>query len=215
MTESFEDVLDKAKLVLDFSSKDHVHVAMAIARNKYNPEIGHQANDYKKGDCVFREVLNENNWDNKLRKLYTLATNYSNDPIKPEDFVIYVTVNPRSLSKAKFLLEKEFISWREHGTEGRKLKRVDAYWVSCLQKPEARATRNWFLFDVDMKDYNTAKNLKFDIIDSADRDDLMMVDVETRNGYHVMSTPFNLQDLVLPKYIECKKDAMVMVFRND
>ncbi len=77
-------------------------------------------------------------------------------------------------------------------------------WLSAIMQPQSRMTR-YFLLDIDTKDKKEVEeienNLKAMKVNKFFR-------YETKNGYYIISEPFNPQ--ILP-FIQIKKDGLLLL----
>ncbi len=185
---------------------DEVLVMIAIARKKYNEKL-------KSEQVVFREVVTKETWKRKFKKLKTLVHHYPSIA-KPEDYSIYISYNPRSLSKALYLFENRMANWRLEFLRSKKpdnfyfhLKKLDREFVSCLQKPEAKSRAWHFLIDVDDMQkigqvHEQIKKLDIKIKEESN----------TRNGRHILVKPFNVSLWEAIESVELKKDGIFHIY---
>lgn len=186
--------------------EDRVYVLMAIARKKENPSVTSSS------EPVFREVIkDEDDIRRKVEKLESTIKNYRDDSGQQLNFRLYVNANARNTVKAYFNFRERMNGWvkdRMYGQEStaRKFKQVDSHWKSELQKPESRDETR-FVFDLD--DVTEAEETRFveqvrDFVDD-------VREVETPNGYHVVTRPFNYNDLETEVEYELKTDGMIFL----
>lgn len=203
--------LEELKALCDFEGDNECYVLIAIARKKYNPEIKSEA-------AVFREVVKrEEDVERKYKKLRILVQHYEHDMIKPSDFNLYVTANPRCCEKAYKMLKCRFANWDYEGLYPH-IKKIQGEWFSCLQKPECRARKRFFVLDIDTKDHDF-----LDQVGNALMADGIMVwdfmSVNTRSGIHMLLEPGAYQNLrrLLSKnkeLAEIKPDGLVFIERG-
>lgn len=186
--------------------EDEVLVMLAIARKKYNERL-------KSEEVVFREVVDKEIWERKYKKLLTLVRHYPSRA-KPEDYSVYITYNPRSLTKAIHLLKMRMIEWERNAIISGNfssyfmhLKKIDREFISCLQKPEARSRKWHFLIDVD--DMSKLEEVREQI----DKLGLKVCgESRTKNGMHILVRPFNLQLWKPIENVEVKRDGIFHIY---
>jgi hypothetical protein len=128
-----------------------------------------------------------------------------------ERFRLYLTANARDALTATFELRRSMDDWLEgriHGDEGvnAKFKRVDSEFVSTLQSDACRDETN-FVFDLD--DATAAD--RDALVGDLDEHTEVALTRETPNGYHVVTDPFNYNELATAVEYELKTDGMVFV----
>ncbi len=178
---TLQEILTNAEYFINQLRDDEVHVAIFIARKKYNPDLP-SATDYRKVG-IWREIVTKKDYKEKIQKIYTLAKYYEHEIARPEDYNCYITHNPRSAHKAlvKF---KSFLSRYDYDPNPDSLKHFSAEWFSCLQGPEGRSRKLSFCLDVDTKDLKTRESLNGLGVEW---------EVETRNGRHLIIPPQQLE----------------------
>lgn len=180
---------------------EHVYIVMAIARRKFNPEISNS------NEIVHRRILTcEEDISGQVDDILALINRHE------LNFRIYLTVNPRDIVSAYHAFVQELVSWSEslyNGDSGvhTKMERISSEWKSTLHKQEHKAD-SLFLFDVD--DVTEEKAWEFYRKLSEETDVVRFV--ETPNGYHFISEPFNYTQWSAPvEYDELDTDGMVHV----
>ena len=184
-----------------------VYLLMAIARTRENP---HLSSDSEVG---FREVLKcDQDAARKYRKLACVADQYRDDNGDPLTFRLYLSVNARNTLTAYFNFLDRLNGWSKDMVYGddavdQKLKRVDQYWKSELQRDSSKDDSR-FLIDVDTTEIDTG-NLKQRLETYTD----VVCLRETPNGYHVITEPFNYTEMVyLQDHDEIEVEAGRMLF---
>lgn len=212
--------------VMDFQDNE-VYILIVLARKKYNP-------DFKKSSrAVMREILTKDNYEVKLQKCLALMLNYQGETenLSPEDMNLYLQVNPRNVKKGLRALKIHMAEW-EYDNDYSFCYHMNAKWTSCLQKSAARSRKRLFIVDVDTKDESTLQtcyeaigkslDAKYDSVDDP------VFTVETRNGYHLVAPPFNVQTFyqninpewhpsspTAPKLVEVKTDDCLFLWSGD
>lgn len=177
--------------------KDNVYLIMAIARKKDN--------DLTKGtEVVIRDVLRkEKDIERRYPRLRKQVVGFKEDG-EPINFYMYVSCNPRDARKGFYNFLKRQINWArddhfDDESVDLKVKKLDRYWMSEIQKPQNKAWTN-FLWDVDDKSkLEEAKELTGDLEIKMER--------ETKNGYHLITDAFDYTELDIPEWLTIKKDA--------
>ena len=191
-----------------FNNPYEVYVLFGISRKKDNDCTGGQ-------EKVFREVIkNAGEIEKKYHRLKNSVLAYRDSDGREQKFYLYISVNARNTKKAFFLMQKEMLVTNEELSNQvdvtNKLNRVDRYWLSCLMRPTSRAGRGKFLFDIDFKGKEKLDSL-LDMIKKATTIKLIQ---ETKNGYHVLTEPFNRTEMtnqsVLWDY-QIKTDSLLFV----
>lgn len=166
-----------------------VYLLMAIARTRENPQLNSNS------EVVFREVVKyEKDIRRKYDKLACSVENYRDDAGNSLTFRLYLTVNARNTLTAYFNFLDRLNGWSKDMVYGDdavdgKLKRIDSYWKSELQRDSSKDDSR-FLLDVDTKDIDTG-DLKQRLEAYTD----VVVLRETPNGYHVITEPFPYPDM--------------------
>ena len=166
-----------------------VYLLMVIARTRENPHLSSNS------EVVFREVLKgEQDIARKYQKLSCVADQYRDDAGDPLTFRLYLSVNARNTLTAYFNFLDRLNGWSKdmvYGDEAvdRKLKRVDQYWKSELQRDSSKDDSR-FLIDVDTTEIDTG-DLKQRLETYTEVVQLR----ETPNGYHVITEPFNYTEM--------------------
>ena len=180
---------------------DRGYVLMAIARKSQNPELSNSE------EIVHRRVLaSEDDVGYCYRDLKALIDNYD------YTFRVYLTANPRSLTKAFYNFNKEMQEMSRqlyHGHDGvvGRLSRLGSEWKSEVHSPEVKYS-DYFLFDLDgVTDEELVEfeeTLKVYVP--------KVWRVPTPNGFHILCEPFNYKKFDAPvQYDELSTDGMVFV----
>lgn len=126
-------------------------------------------------------------------------------------FRLYITANARNTRDAYFNFRQRMNSWvknqiKRDDTAPRKFKQLDSYWKSELQKPEAR-DETFFMFDLD-----DVSSDAFDQLHSKLREQTATKTwTETTNRYHIVTEPFNYNNLETDVEYELKTDGLLFV----
>lgn len=188
--------------------RDSAYIITAMARPKENEQIAH-------GDMpAFREIItDEDGIQEKLRKLLTLGRNYTPEEGGELTFRMYITANSRDCLKAFHLYQKELIDMNRRMSDGHEetynhLKRIDKEWISTLQSDTNKET-NRFIIDIDKKSQSLLEETASELREKTDIKHI----IETPNGYHIITHPFNYTELDAKEdeEIEIKTDSLMFL----
>lgn len=154
-----------------------------------------------------RLVFNDSDVAVLYNELLVERSNYPN-----LDFYMYITASPRSVKKALTIFTTECIYMLANlQSDVGQLKRIDKLlhlWYSILQKPEARGSLKRFILDIDTKDNSV---LAQSIARAKDLGANIIAIRETRNGYHVLCTPFDVSKFQFTETVQYKRDGLLFV----
>jgi hypothetical protein len=144
-------------------------------------------------------------------RLRRTTAGYQSDADDSLTFRLYVTVNARNAMDAYFNFRERMDGWVRDRLDGdeaapRKFKRLDSYWKSELQKPAARDDTR-LLFDLDEATAGEKSRLVSTLSDRTE----VVTRRETPNGYHVVTEPFNYDELDRDLNYELKTDGLLLV----
>ncbi len=208
--------LELIKEHCNFATDFDVYVLLGVARKKDNAGITSSQ------EVVFREIIKgKDNIEKKCTKLVTQCKNYKNADDKGMNFYIYISVNGRDSRKGYMTFKNQMLKYEREILFGvdchNQLKRVDSIWLSALMKPESRSTNNRkFMLDIDTKDERAVTAIVGGCL--AKVHPFPILKQETKNGWHYVTTPFNVKefnDLIeaetLQYICEVKTDALLFV----
>lgn len=126
---------------------------------------------------------------------------------------IHKTVNARDTEKARKWLLKKLIDF----PEGRGF--VDSLWRTALLQPECVAGEKKFLLDIDTKNPLTLMAVEGFIEQAsnlaASKDgyerNLLLEKVETENGWHYITAPFDTRDVLTLPDVNLQRDGYVYI----
>lgn len=167
-----------------FNNPYEVYVILGVSRKKENNCTNSQ-------EKVFREIIKRPSCiEKKFNRLRNSVLAYRDSDGSKRNFYTYVSVNARDTRKAFFQLQKQMLGMSEELSKGvdvsNNLNRINRYWLSVLMKPISRAGRGKFVVDIDIKDER--KEL---IVEQLKKETEIILEQETKNGYHVVIMPFN------------------------
>lgn len=189
----------------DFN-RDDAYILIAMARPKENEQInhGHMPN--------FREIItSKDKIEEKLRKLLTLGRNYEPKEGGDLTFRMYITANSRDCIKSYHMYQKELIDMNRQMFNGHEqthnhIKRIDKEWISTLQSDTNKRTSR-FIIDIDRKSETLLRETATKL---EERTDIREI-IETPNGYHIITAPFNYTELDTSDDIEIKTDSLMFL----
>lgn len=205
MKETTTETVDWLSEYCEFG-EERVYLLMAIARAKENPSINSNR------EVVFREVLkHEQDPRRKFEQLQALARNYRSDSGAELTFRLYITANARNTVKAYFDFRSRMNDWTKEWILGdetahRKLKRVDRHWLSAIHRDQSRDETR-FLFDLDDERREELERLRNALNEQTE----LITWRETPNGYHIVTEPFNYNELAVEADYELKTDGMLFL----
>jgi len=175
-----DELLDTLDELWTFTD-ERCYMLIAIARSKENEEI--QATDQP---TIRKLIEDRDELEDKLDQLQHACSRF------PQRYRLYGTINGRNARDALHLLQKESLNWlRESEKSGEtptKLKRIDHEWKSMLHRPKCRDQKR-FLWDLDTTSKSTCATLQ-----KATEAHHIMTQ-ETPNGYHIITEPFNFNEI--------------------
>lgn len=179
---------------------ERVYVLMAIARPKENEDLTHGSAP------VIREVVEDA--DDLRRKVEQLDHAVSRFEAT---YRLYLSANARDVTRAFFELRRSTDEWLEMRLNGNeevvgKFRRIDSEFKSVLQRDTCRDDTN-FVFDLD--DVTAAEATAFR--EAVAEFTAIHMSRETPNGYHVVTDPFNYNELATDVDYERKTDGMVFL----
>lgn len=183
-----EDAELLAFLMDDFCEfgSNRTYLLIAMARPKENETITNN------NMPIFREIITRSGKiQYKYAQLKALADNYTSMSDSEPTFRLYITANARDTQKAFFQYQKGLIDYQKHISNGHeatleKIKRLDREWESKLQQ-DGNKDDNLFIIDIDTKNESTYTSM----IDTLSKETTIKTAIETPNGYHIITKPFN------------------------
>jgi len=176
----------------EFNNPYDCYVLLAVSRKKDTPELTNSQ------EIVFREVIKHiKDIDRKYKRIKLNCQNYRDDNGKAYPFYIYISLNARNAKKANILMMNKLLLWLEEESNGvdrsKMFKKMAGNFYSHLMKPESRTkSQKYFMIDYDEKDkIDEFKKLLKDITETN-----IILEQETKNGYHLKIKPFNRNELV-------------------
>lgn len=128
---------------------------------------------------------------------------------------IYACVNKRDFNKAIHKFKVEQLDADLYHQEQKENFYLDARnrFIGCLMQPTQKA-ESFFLFDVDNEEGRDVMGEFLQCLDNEKEgisNDLIVHRYSTKNGWHFITKPFNHTKIQLPKNVELKKDALLLL----
>ncbi len=122
-----------------------------------------------------------------------------------QNYRIYSCVNDRDINKAIRTFKKTQLDADYYDEENRNSFYTDIKnrWLSALMQPQSRKS-HYFLLDIDTKDSDLIHKIELRLAVMTGN----FFKYETKNGYHIVSNPFNTS--LLPD-VEIKKDGLLLL----
>lgn len=122
---------------------------------------------------------------------------------------IYAAVNERDFSKAirQFKYEQLEADYYDQVQKENFYLNIKNRFVGCLMQPTQKKT-SYFLFDID--NHEDIKDTTAEILSIIPNEHIIKL-YATKNGWHLITEPFNYTKLTLPKNCELKKDALLLL----
>lgn len=121
---------------------------------------------------------------------------------------IYASVNERNFPKAirQFKFEQLEADYYDQTQKENFYLDVKNRFIGCLMQPAQRAT-NFFLFDVDTVEGNDTHGETLHCLPP----ELIITQYKTKNGWHIITQPFDYTKITLPNGVEMKKDGLLLL----
>lgn len=194
---SEEDILKSAKHIFD-NFKDYsdgCRVLLLLQRNKE----GGQTHNTK-----LKKIVTRSSQD-FLKGLIELVKekNESELPLR-----IYSSLNKRDFEKAIRQFKSEQLDADYFHQEQKENFYIDARnrFVGALMQPQQRGS-NLFMFDIDEEEGRDVMGETLQVIPN----EHILMQYKTKNGWHIITTPFNHTTINLPKNCEFKKDGLLLL----
>lgn len=198
-----KDVTEKLLKYCNFTDET-CYILLLISRKKENEQ---QTESEKIGKVRRSLIMNPDEIAEALREFELVAKLF------PEtQYRIYVSVNSRSVLKGMCEFQKKLTDMQYSLINGNREVLTTAYrlgseWKSILAKKECRAEKK-FLFDIDflnstVEGQTATENFKNDIDNVAE----IVYFGESKNGYALVTNPFDIRKLTLPNDVGLKTDA--------
>lgn len=148
---------------------------------------------------IKRISKNSEEFDKMVQELLEIKKN-SGRPYR-----LYASVNARDINKAIRIFKQNQLNADYYSVEDRNSFYFDLKnrWISAFMQPQARAETN-FLLDIDTKDNATLKDIETRLLKITRN----FFRYETKNGYHIVSQPFNPN--LLPD-VDINKDGLMLL----
>lgn len=192
-----EAIIKRAKNIFDEFKNftNGYHVLLLLQRHKE----GGETNNTKIQKIVSR---NPKEYLQGLEKLVEAMTS-SDKPLR-----VYASLNERDIEKAIRQFKYEQLESDYYDQEQKENFYLDSRnrFVGALMQPQQRKT-NMFLFDVDNEEGRDVMGETLRILPP----DVIIQQYPTKNGWHIITSPFNYTTITLPKGCEFKKDGLILL----
>jgi len=193
-----EEKIKKAKNIFEEFKNftDGFSVLSLIHRNKE----GGETNNIKYKKVITR---NSDEFFDALNELVDIQMS-SDIPYR-----IYSSVNERDFNKAirKFKYEQLESDYYDQVQKENFYLDIRNRFLGCLMQPTQKAT-SYFLFDVDNVE---GKDLCGETLNAIKDKELIVKLYPTKNGWHILTHPFNYTKIKLPDGVELKKDGLLLL----
>lgn len=124
-------------------------------------------------------------------------------------FRVYASLNERDFNKAIHKFKYEQLDADLFHDEQKQNFYLDVKnrFIGCLMQPSQRAS-SFFLFDIDKDD--DIKDTTAGTLNVIPSEHIVKL-YPTKNGWHLITKPFDYTKVVLPKNCEFKKDALILL----
>lgn len=188
-----QDIKDEVERIkLEFSDfMEGVRVLFLIHRNKE----GGDTNNTK-----VRKIITQNSKE-FIEELSALVKMKNESE---EAYRIYSSVNDRNVEKAirKFKYEQLDADYYDGEQKHQFYFDIRNRWIGCLMQPQQKKS-SLFLFDVDTEDNGEALKALHDVE--------IVKSYKTKNGWHIVTQPFNHTKKTLPENVELKIDGLLLL----
>lgn len=174
---------------------NNYHVLFLIHRNKE----GGDTNNTK-----VKKVIVRNNGEYKTELINLLTEKHNSElPLR-----IYASLNERNFDKAirQFKYEQLDADYFDQVQKENFYLDTKNRFIGCLMQPPQRKT-SYFLFDVDNED---GRDVMGEALTALPPEQIVQT-YSTKNGWHIITKPFDYTKCVLPKNCEFKKDALLLL----
>lgn len=146
---------------------------------------------------------NSEEWVYTLAKLLQEKADYPQMSLR-----IYQSLNTRNVEKGIMHFKHTMLDADYYNKEQKQWFYLDVRnrIVSALMKP-ACADSSLFLYDIDTKDEYLVLDFKT-LLSSQTK---IIHEYETKNGYHIITYPFDPNLFICPLYVDLKKDALMLL----
>ena len=184
------DIMEEFRLFTN-----NYHVLFLIHRNKE----GGETNNTK-----VEKIIVRNNLEYKKALILLLTKKYQSDlPLR-----IYASLNERNFNKAirQFKYEQLEADYYDQVQKENFYLDIKNRFIGCLMQPAQKAT-SYFLFDIDNE---KGRDVMGEALTAIPGEQIVQT-YSTKNGWHIITKPFDYTKCVLPKNCEFKKDALLLL----
>lgn len=185
-----KDIMEEFRLFTN-----NYHVLFLIHRNKE----GGDTNNSK-----VRKIIVRNNREYKEGLTELLTDKYNSElPLR-----IYASLNERNFDKAikQFKYEQLDADYYDQVQKENFYLDIKNKFIGCLMQPPQRKT-SYFLFDVDNEE---GRDVMGEALTALPPEHIVQT-YSTKNGWHIITKPFDYTKVKLPNGCEFKKDALLLL----
>ena len=168
------DNFDTIKLLLDFRSDDDFYHCQIIKRKKEHPEL--RSNSYIVKTYYIKKYEELDYYRDEMIALAEL-----------HNARVQINLNRRSFEKMAFHTQKK-IADQLMNKDYRSVRKA---YNSCCGKYSNETDKKWII-DIDTKDSDFMEEIEELLHNRLDIHDF--IELPTKNGYHIITKPFNLQE---------------------
>jgi len=165
---------DTIKLLLDFRSDDDFYHCQIIKRKKEHPEL--RSNSYIVKTYYIKKYEELDYYRDEMIALAEL-----------HNARVQINLNRRSFEKMAFHTQKK-IADQLMNKDYRSVRKA---YNSCCGKYSNETDKKWII-DIDTKDSDFMEEIEELLHNRLDIHDF--IELPTKNGYHIITKPFNLQE---------------------
>jgi hypothetical protein len=183
---------------------DECYILLMISRKKEN---GEQSEASKLKNTKRYCVTTEEEVESAISEMESHSRVF-NDTV----FRVYISVNRRSVIKAMRAFQNKLTDLQYGLINGNReclktVHRLGAEWKSVLANKECRSEKK-FLFDIDFRNDIIEDIQKAnDFVDQIRNVATIIYFDKTKNGFALVTEPFNMKSVQLPDLVEMKSDA--------
>lgn len=213
-----QDTLVRFLNILPPLEKDDVWMLILCARDKYLTDEEKKKYDLKDASVVERKIVRESDIQRMMRVIKRFNTQIGsftdarNNSLPLECFVLYMTINPRSVMRAVKHLIERYLDYFFELSEAiqndeilRKIKLLDSHVMTCVQTSNSK--NKYFIdLDFDVVDKRTGNKYVGEFVNTILEGQSDYYAVETRGGYHILINKKSMSDTARKTfYIKAKE----------
>lgn len=125
---------------------------------------------------------------------------------------IYASLNERNFKKAirQFKFEQLEADYYDEEQKDNFYLDVKNRFIGCLMQPQ-QAKTSYFLFDCDDVEGRDVHGEMLSALNDGNAQELIITQYKTKNGWHIITNPFNYTTIKMPDGVEMKKDGLILL----